>query len=233
MSAPVSTAHPTMARRFILCDLDGTLVDSAPDLAAALNRLLAGAGRNTLAQPAVRRFIGDGTRKLVERGFAATGAPLAAAELDAALARFMADYSAHATDSTRPYPGVVETLERLREDGVVLGLCTNKPEGATRSMLEALGLAAFFSGISAGDSCAARKPDPGHVLDALARIDADPARTAMVGDSEHDIAAGRAAGLKTIVVTYGYAREPYATMGATRMIGRFDELPAALAAMGL
>jgi phosphoglycolate phosphatase len=222
-----------MARRFILCDLDGTLVDSAPDLAGALNRLLAAAGREPLAQAAVRRFIGDGTRRLVERGFAATGAALAAPELDDALARFMADYTAHATDSTRPYPGVIETLRRLRAEGTVLGLCTNKPEGATRIMLDALGLAAFFSGISAGDSCATRKPDPGHVRDALARIEADPARTVMVGDSEHDVAAARAAGLKTIVVTYGYAREPYETMGATKLIGSFDALPEALAAIGL
>jgi phosphoglycolate phosphatase len=222
-----------MARRFILCDLDGTLVDSAPDLAAALNRLLQASGRAPLDQPTVRRFIGDGTRKLVERGFAATGAALAAPALDDALARFMADYSAHAVDSTRPYPGVVETLTLLRENGAVLGICTNKPEAPTRIMLEALGLSAFFSGISAGDSGATRKPDPGHVRDALTRIGADPALTAMVGDSEHDIAAGRAAGLKTIVVTYGYAREPYETMGATRMIARFDALPEALAAIGL
>ena len=222
-----------MTRRFILCDLDGTLVDSAPDLADALNRLLRADGRVALEQAMVRRFIGDGTRRLVERGFAATGAALAAPALDDALARFMADYSAHATDRTRPYPGVIETLSRLRREGAVLGICTNKPEAPTRLMLDALGLAPFFSGISAGDSCSARKPNPGHVRDALARIDADPSLTAMVGDSEHDVAAGRAAGLKTIVVTYGYAREPYETMGATRSIGRFDALPEALAAMGL
>jgi len=222
-----------MVRRYILCDLDGTLVDSAPDLMAALNRLLGASGRAGLDQATVRRFIGDGTRKLVERGFAATGAALAEPALDDALARFMADYTAHAVDSTRPYPGVVETLTRLRADGAVLGLCTNKPEGATRRMLEALDLAHFFAGISAGDSCAARKPDPGHVRDALARIADDPERTAMVGDSEHDVAAGRAAGLKTIAVTYGYAREAYATMGATRLIANFAELPDALAAIGL
>lgn len=233
MGRPWPTARLDMVRRYILCDLDGTLVDSAPDLAAALNRLLATSGRATLDQPTVRRFIGDGTKKLVERGFAATGAALAAPALDDALARFMADYSAHAVDTTRPYPGVLETLSRLRESGAVLGICTNKPEAPTRLMLDALGLSAFFSAISAGDSCATRKPDPGHVRDALARLGADPALAAMVGDSEHDIAAGRAAGLKTIVVTYGYAREPYETMGATRIIREFEELPGALDAIGL
>ena len=221
-----------MIRRFLLCDLDGTLVDSAPDLADSLNRALAAAGRRTLAYDTVRRFIGDGTRKLVERGFAATGAPLAEPALDAALARFMADYSKHAIDNTRPYPDVVETLARLRQDGIVLGICTNKPEAPTRSMLAALDLARFFAGISAGDSCSARKPDPGHVQDALARIGATPDRAAMVGDSEHDVAAGRAAGLKTIAVTYGYARGPYDSLGATRLIARFSELPAALEAIG-
>jgi phosphoglycolate phosphatase len=218
---------------FILCDLDGTLVDSAGDLAAALNRLLAAAGRRTLAQAEVRRLIGDGTRVLVERGFTATGAALAPVALDDALARFMADYSAHALETTRPYPGVVETLERLRAAGAVLGICTNKPEGPTRTLLDALALSHFFAGVSAGDSAATRKPDPGHVRDALARIGADPARSVMVGDSEHDVHAGRAAGLATIAVTYGYARLPYRTLGATRLIDRFSDLPEALAAIGL
>jgi phosphoglycolate phosphatase len=222
-----------MPQRFILCDLDGTLVDSAGDLAAALNRLLAAEGRRSLAQAEIRGLIGDGTRVLVARGFAATGAALEPAQLDALLDRFIADYSSHAIDTTRPYPGVVETLARLRDAGSVLGICTNKPEAPTRMMLDALGLSHFFAGISAGDSCATRKPDPDHVRDALARIGADPARTAMVGDSEHDVHAARAAGLATIAVTYGYAREPYETMGATRLIDRFSELPDALAAIGL
>lgn len=222
-----------MPRRFILCDLDGTLVDSAGDLAAALNRLLVEEGRRPLADAEIRRLIGDGTRVLVARGFAATGAAPEPPLLEALLARFMADYSCHAIDTTRPYPGVVETLARLRDADSVLGICTNKPEAPARRMLDALGLSHFFAGISAGDSYATRKPDPGHVRDALARIGADPARTAMVGDSEHDVHAARAAGLATIAVTYGYAREPYATMGATRLIDRFSELPDALAAIGL
>jgi phosphoglycolate phosphatase len=214
-----------MPRRFILCDLDGTLVDSAGDLAAALNRLLAAEGRRTLSQAEARQLIGDGTRVLVARGFAVTGAPLDEPTLDDLLARFMADYARHAIDTTRPFPGVVETLQRLRNDGDVLGICTNKPEAPTRIMLDALGLSPFFSGISAGDSCSVRKPDPGHVRDALSRIDADPACTVMIGDSEHDVDAARAAGIPAIAVTYGYAKKPLSELGAARLIDHFAELP--------
>jgi phosphoglycolate phosphatase len=221
-----------MPRRFILCDLDGTLVDSAGDLAAALNRLLAAENRRTLGLPEVRKLIGDGTRVLVARGFAATGTAPDEAELDALLARFMEDYSDHAIDSTRPYPGVIETLARLHSDGIVLGICTNKPEAPTRAMLDALDLSQFFSGISAGDSCSMRKPDPGHVHDALARIGADPARSVMVGDSEHDVDAAIAAGVAAIAVTYGYARRSYSELGAARLIDTFAELPASLRAIG-
>jgi phosphoglycolate phosphatase len=221
-----------MPIRFVILDLDGTLIDSAPDLHAAANRVLAAAGRAPLDLPMVTRFIGDGVRKLVERAFAATGPALTPAALDRATADFTARYEAAASVLTRPYPGVPETLARLRAAGMRLAVCTNKPAAAAGIVLRDLGLAPLLDAVSGGDSVANRKPHPDHVHDALARIGGTPAAAAMVGDSELDIAAGQAAGLATVAVTYGYARVPYPELGADRLIDRFDRLDAALAALG-
>jgi len=221
-----------MTIRFVVFDLDGTLIDSAPDLRAAANTVLAEAGRPPLDLPTIRRFVGDGVRKLIERAFATTGPALTAAELDRATARYTALYEAAATVLTRPYEGVIETLQRLRASDLKLAVCTNKPAQAAGIVLAELGLAPLFDAVSGGDSVARRKPDPAHVLDALERIGGSPRAAAMVGDNEHDIAAGKAAGLFTIAVTYGYARVPYPELGADRLIDRFDELAALLAGGG-
>jgi len=224
-----------MTIRFVILDLDGTLVDSAPDLHAASNRVLAEAGRAALDLETVKRFIGDGVRKLVERAFAATGPALEPAALDLATARFTTLYEAAATVLTRPYDGVPETLARLRAAGLRLAVCTNKPLAAAGIVLRELGLASLIDGVSGGDSVAHRKPHPDHVRDALRRIGGGSAvgsdRAAMVGDNEHDIAAGKAAGLATVAVTYGYARQPYETLGADRLIDRFGDLDGALATL--
>jgi len=219
-----------MTIRFVILDLDGTLVDSAPDLHAAATIVLAEAGRSALDLTTIKRFIGDGVRKLVERAFAATGPALEPAALDQATARFTTLYEAAATVLTRPYDGVPETLTRLRAAGMRLGVCTNKPMAAAGIVLRELGLAPLIDGVSGGDAVARRKPHPEHVLDALRRIGGGGGeRAAMVGDNEHDIAAGKAAGLATVAVTYGYARQPYKTLGADRLIDRFGDLDRALA----
>lgn len=217
-----------MTIRFVVLDLDGTLIDSAPDLRAAANAVLGEAGRPPLDLPTIRRFIGDGVRKLVERAFAATGPALDDAALDAATQRYVALYEAAATVLTRPYDGVPETLARLRAAGLKLAVCTNKPVEAAGIVLRDLGLAPLIDGVSGGDSVPRRKPDPMHVLDALARIGGTPAEAAMVGDAEPDIGAGKAAGLTTIAVTYGYCRVPHADLGADVLIDRFADLEAAL-----
>ncbi len=220
-----------MPIRFVVFDLDGTLIDSAPDLRAAANAVLGEAGRPPLDLATIRSFVGDGVRRLIERAFAATGPALEPAALDRATARYTALYEAAATVLTRPYDGVADTLRRLRGAGMTLGVCTNKPAAAAAIVLRELGLAAFFDGVSGGDSVAHRKPDPEHVLDALRRIGGTVPEAAMVGDNEHDIGAGKAAGLFTIAVTYGYARVPHAELGADRLIDRFDALAAVLPAV--
>jgi phosphoglycolate phosphatase len=218
--------------RAIVFDLDGTLIDSAGDLTSALNCVLTESGRAPVTLPQVKRMVGDGSAKLVERGFAASGVPISAADLPVRLARFLEVYEAGANDLTRPYDGVTDTLARLAARGLKLGVCTNKPGRATRLVLEALDLARYFTAIAGGDAFSVRKPDPGHVLGLLDRLGISPANAAMVGDNEHDAAAARAAGLPIILVSYGYARASLSDIAPDAVIDRFADLPAALERIG-
>ncbi len=152
----------------LLFDLDGTLVDSAPDLRAALNQMLRERGRPPLSLPQVRGMIGDGVPALVARALAASG--IDSAELATALPRYSALYEAGAVRLTRPYPGVPETLAALRRRGWRTAICTNKPQRATMVVLEGLGLTALFDGVAGGDRFAVRKPDPGHLLGLIGEL---------------------------------------------------------------
>ncbi|MBL8658670.1 MAG: phosphoglycolate phosphatase [Rhodospirillales bacterium] len=216
----------------VVFDLDGTLIDSAPDLRTALNRLLAAEGRRPLALAEVVAMIGDGAARLVERAFAATGEP-AGATVSELTRRFLALYEPHAADETRPVEGVPEALAALRTAGLRLGICTNKPERATWTVLRALGLADHFTAVVGGDSVpGARKPDPAMVFAVLERLGANPSEAVMVGDSGNDVAAARAAGLPVIVRAGGYTAIPAAALGADRVIDDVADLPAAIAAFG-
>ena len=160
----------------IVWDLDGTLVDSAPDLAAALNTVLDMRGFFTLSITEVRKMIGNGVPKLVERGFNAVGVRPDPAQLDELVALFVTEYKACATDNTRPYPGVVEALQEIHSMNIPMGVCTNKPEAFTRQILEGLGLSGYFSSVVGGDSTSARKPDPEPLLACLAAWSRNPYR---------------------------------------------------------
>ncbi len=216
-----------MKRTALVFDLDGTLVDSAADLQAALNETLHEIGAPPLPLAAVRGMIGDGAAALVQRGLAARG--IAQGLLPEHLARFLAIYEADPAARTRTYPGVRETLAALQADGRRLAICTNKPQAATLAVLRALDLESFFAAIVGGDLLSARKPDPRHVLGAVARLGASPAVAAMIGDNEHDVAAAKAADLPIILVRYGYARVPLEQLAADRTIDAFADLPRALA----
>jgi phosphoglycolate phosphatase len=216
----------------LLLDFDGTLVDSAPDLAAALNRVLSEAGRSNLGLGDIKAMVGDGVAKLVERGLAATGPIPHEADLRAVVARFLELYGAAASLETRPYPGVVETLGSLKAAGWRLAVCTNKAARLTVQILADLNMAGLFEAVVGGDSLPVRKPDGGHLLGTLARL-AEPAASAvMVGDSRNDLLSARDAGLPIVLVTYGYEAAPR-SLGADRVIDRFAELPAALADLAL
>lgn len=215
----------------LICDLDGTLIDSAPDLAAALNVLLAEHGRAALPLAAVKTMVGDGVPKLVERAFAAAGTLPKGAAFETAVVRYLEVYEGMMTERTRPYPDVVETLEALKRKGWRLAVCTNKPERASRAVISALGMGALFEAVAGGDSFPVRKPDPGHVLGLLDAMGAAPAAAVMLGDSRNDVAAARAAGLRAVVIASGYGPVPAAELDADVMIERFAELPGALATL--
>jgi len=182
-------------RRDLIFDLDGTLIDSAPDLARALNRLLAGFGRPPLTLAQVRPMIGDGAPELVRRALAAGGAAVDPTAMPELFERYRTFYLATATAATRAYPGVPETLAALRAAGYRMVVCTNKFQTPTMKILDFLDLTRFFDGVAGGDAVPARKPDPGHLLAALALVGGGPDRAAMVGDGFNDVAAAKAPGI--------------------------------------
>jgi phosphoglycolate phosphatase len=209
----------------IVWDLDGTLVDSAPDLATALNTVLDMRGFFTLSVNEVRPMIGNGVAKLVERGFNAVGMRPDAAQLDQLVTMFVSVYKTCATDNTHPYPGVVEALQGIHGMNIPMGVCTNKPEDFSRQILEGLGLAGYFSSVVGGDTTAARKPDPEPVLACLHGLVAEPASSLMIGDSVHDVHAAHAAGLTIGVVPWGYRSAPVEELGADFVLHDLAGLP--------
>jgi phosphoglycolate phosphatase len=212
----------------IAFDLDGTLVDSAPDLHAAANRMLAELGRPALTLPQVTSFIGNGVPKLVERCLEATGG---GGDLHAdGLARFRAHYDAAPANLTRPWPGVPEAARRLRAAGLPLGICTNKPEGPARKLLALLGLDDLFASVIGGDTLPEHKPQPEPLIRCLAELGADPARTLYVGDSETDAETAANAGIPFALYTRGYRKRPVEGFVAVLAFDDWAELPDHVAA---
>lgn len=201
-------------------DLDGTLVDSAPDIHAALNRLMAAQGLDAFDLPAVAAMIGDGARALLVKAHAARGVPLP----EAVIPPFLEDLEANSAVLTRPYPGMVEALEALAATGWRRAICTNKPIAATMALLGTLDLARHFELILGGDSLPVRKPDPGHVRGVLAGLGAEAGKAVMIGDHQNDIRAGSGAGVRTVFAAWGYGEG----MGADLIAARPSELPALL-----
>lgn len=176
----------------VIWDLDGTLVDSAPDLAAALNALLREQGHAQVAAEQVRGMIGDGVAKLIERGFAAAGVRLGTAQLDELLPRFLLIYAAGATDRTRLYAGARQVLQHFADSGARQGVCTNKPEGLSQQILDALSVGRYFGAVVGGDTTAAKKPQPLPLRTCLAELGVTARDSVLIGDSAVDVAAARA-----------------------------------------
>ena len=218
-------------RRTLVFDLDGTLIDSAPDLATALNKVLVDARREPVTLHQVTQMIGDGVATLVERGFAATGGT--PEDPGHQLDRFHHHYNNATADLTELYPGVLETLRMLTETGYRMALCTNKPAAPTMAVLEAFGLTGFFEAVAGGDTFPVRKPSPGHLLGVLRQMEADPEHAVMIGDSPNDVQVALNAAVPVIAVSYGYRRVPAEEMGADLLIERFAQLPDALRQLGL
>ncbi len=209
--------------RILLLDLDGTLVDTVPDLAAALNRLMESHGLAPFSHAGTAAMVGDGVAALVRKAFAARGRTPDAGTI----ASFATDYGAHAAVESRPYPGVPALLRDLAAEGWRLAVCTNKPEAAARSLLTALDLMPLLCAVGGGDSFPVRKPDPEHLRATLRAAGGEAAEAVMAGDHANDVAAARGAGVKSIFVTWGYGPVAMAK-GADAVARDVPELAAAL-----
>lgn len=212
----------------VVFDLDGTLIETAPDLAAALNHVLSKAGLPQVTLDAVRQMVGDGAKALISRGFAAAERALPPDELEHWFAVFLDYYGAHIADRSQMFEGVLAVLDELQAADLRLGVCTNKPEAMSRRLFEELDIAERFEALLGGDSLPVRKPDPAHVLGTLERMGIAPERAVMVGDSANDRDAGRGAGMPVVLVTFGYTTIPARELEADAHIDRFADLPAAL-----
>jgi len=223
---PDTFANPAI--RTVLFDLDGTLVDSAPDLHVAANKVLCENSRRDVSLDEITMMIGDGVPKLVERCFEATGDGMYGDDLATLAKRFLEVYEPHAADLTVAFPGALDCLTRLKSQGYALALCTNKPYDATMEILGALGLDDALDVVIGGDTLPGiKKPDPRHLLAALEKLGKEPASAVMVGDNANDVNSAKAAGLPAIVCRFGYNQGPAENLGGDLIIEHFDELPEA------
>jgi phosphoglycolate phosphatase len=212
----------------LVLDLDGTLVDSLPEIQGSLNQALAQLGRRPLERDEVRVMLGDGATLLMGRALARTGAPGEPAEIRALLERFLPHYEAHGAARTRCYPGVEATLDQLAAQGHRLGICSNKPHKATEELLAALGMRGRFGAVFGGDALPWRKPDPRHLRATVQAMHAGDRPVVMVGDSGPDAQVARNAGVPFALAAYGYHRVPLDQIPAEVILHDFSELPGAL-----
>lgn len=213
-----------LSPKAIVFDLDGTLVDSAPEIAAALNSAMTEIGQPPFPLTEVHSFIGGGAKVALQKALAARGAAIEAPVFDAMMASFYKVYAEVSEAGNGLYPGVVETLERLHAAGVPLGICTNKAAHIAEIALRALGIAPFFTVVVGAHDDLPRKPAPEMLLTALSALGARPVEALMVGDSRSDVGAARAAACPVIAVSYGYAHGPVADLAADRVIDHMPDL---------
>ena len=211
-----------MQPALVVFDLDGTLIDSAPDMHRAVNLMLADMGCPPLSLPEIRTMVGDGASALIARALAARQG--VTADPTKALAQFLEHYEENPTACTPTFPGVPETLERLQAIGLTLAICTNKPTRLTHMILERLGINRFFVRVIAGDTLPFRKPDPRALIEVLNVFGTPPAAAIMVGDSEVDAATAHAANVPFVLMTYGYHRGPIDGISSIATLDHFAEL---------
>lgn len=208
----------------VVFDLDGTLVDTAPDLMAGLNHVLAVEDIEPVHYDDMTFLVGQGARAMIERGFKLRGRPLPEARLGELLDLFVRHYLDGMPGESLPYAGVVRSLEALKREGFRLAVCTNKLESLALPLLAGLKLDGYFDAIAGGDTFPVRKPDAGHILRTIERAGGKPAASIMIGDSVNDILAAQNAGIPSVAVPFGYSDVPVETLKPTRIIGHFDEL---------
>lgn len=211
-------------RPTIVFDLDGTLVDTAPDLLRALDFALEREGLRPPEDREARNFIGAGARAMIERALAHLQVKPNKEQVDAIFRQFLSYYEDHIADHSRAFPGLEAALAALSEEGAVLAVCTNKIERYAVKLLDALNLAEHFAFVAGGDSFPFRKPDPRHLIEAIERAGGSPEHAILVGDSETDVITARAAEVPVIAVSFGYTDIPPAALGADRLIHKYDDL---------
>jgi phosphoglycolate phosphatase len=212
----------------IVFDLDGTLVDTAPDLINALNHVLEREGMRAVPLATARNLIGAGARKLLERGLELEGRLVTAAELNRMTADFIEFYAAHIADASEPFEGLEAALDDLNARGYRLAVCTNKLEWLSRRLLDALGLSDRFAAICGADTFGVSKPDPAILRQTVAQAGGAVSSSIMVGDSGNDIGVARRAGVPVIGVSFGYTDVPIAELKPDRLIHHMRDLPAAV-----
>jgi phosphoglycolate phosphatase len=217
-----------MAAPTVVFDLDGTLIDTAPDLIDTLNVVFTAEGLPPVPLAAARNLIGGGARAIIERGLKAEGRPIMAAEVDRLFRHFIDHYTLHIADRSRPFPGMEAALEWLAARGCLLAVCTNKLEALSVLLLDALDLAKYFAAVCGQDTFGLQKPDPEMLRQTILRAGGRPDHALMVGDSATDIRTARAAGIPVVAVEFGYTEIPVAQLGPDKIIGHFNELPAAV-----
>jgi phosphoglycolate phosphatase len=217
--------------RIIAFDLDGTLVDTAPDLIAALNHVLTREGLRPVPLKSARNMIGAGARKMIERGLDLDGHAMLADDIDRLMKDFVAFYADHIADASRPFEGLEAALDVLEARGFRFAVCTNKLEGLSKLLLDKLDLSKRFAAICGADTFGVTKPDPTILRETVARAGGQWADTIMVGDAGPDIGVARRAGIPVLGVEFGYTEVPIAELGPDRLIGHMRELPAAVASL--
>jgi phosphoglycolate phosphatase len=220
-----------MSNTTVVFDLDGTLIDTAPDLIGTLNVVFAREGLPPVDYQTARNLIGGGARAMIARGVEAEGRVLDRPKLEQMFDDFIDYYSAHIADRSQPFPGLLDALDALAAKGYRFAVCTNKLERLAVLLLEKLKLADRFAAICGQDTFAIQKPDPEILRRTIAAAGGDPQYAVMIGDSLTDIRTAQAAGVPIIAVDFGYSEGPLSDLKPDRIIGDFAQLPAAIAAI--
>jgi len=213
----------------LVFDLDGTLVDTAPDLIAATNHVLEHVGLPGVDADTLRPWVGHGAKHMIERAIGAAGESMTPAEHAALLARYFDFYGRNIAVGSRPFDGVVSALEKFQADGVKLAVCTNKIERMSKLLLDALDLSRYFAAVAGCDTLGAAKPHPDALFGTIRMAGGDPMRAIMIGDSGVDVATAKAAGVPVIGVSFGYTETPVREFAPDAVIDHYRELEPAIA----
>ncbi len=208
----------------VLFDLDGTLVDTAPDLIATLNHLLAAEKCPPAPETLMRTMISLGARAMITKGFELAKQPKSDTQLDQLTKCFIAHYSDHIAVNSRPFPGVIKLLDQLSARGTPMGICTNKRADLSKQLLASLSMDHYFAAIIGVDTLAVKKPHPGHILGTIEALGGSSAHAIMIGDSETDIKAAKAANIPVIAVDFGYSLEPVANFHPDAIVSHYRDL---------